>query len=204
MKQKAGDVAYPKTFHLKDGTVVELRLMTKDDLDALLTFFRGLPEEDRMFLKEDVTEPSVVQTWIRRLDYDSVIPILAFIGDDLVGDATLHMQSHGWMRHVGEIRIVVSRVHQRKGIGTLLARELFYNAVRRGLSKIEALAVEDQMGAIKSLQKLGFKQEGLLKDYVLDMKGRKHNLIVLTHNTDELWKRMEDMILDGDLFLEHH
>ena len=204
MKPKIGNVEYPKTFHLKDGTSVELRLMTKDDFDGLLAFFRELPEDDRMFLKEDVTEPSVIQTWIRRLDYDSVIPILAFIGDEVVGDATLHMQSHGWMRHVGEIRLVVSRNHQRKGIGTLLARELFYNAVRRGLSKIEALAIEDQIGAIKSLERLGFKQEGLLQDYVLDMKGRKHNLVILTHNADELWKRMEDMIIDSDLFLERH
>ena len=204
MGPKVDNLEYPKTYHLKDGTVVDLRLMTKDDFQALHDFFAALPEEDRMFLKEDVTEPSVIQTWIRRLDYDSVIPILAFVGSKLVGDATLHMQSHGWMRHVGEIRIVVAPEYQKKGIGTVLARELFYNAVRRGLGKIEAVAMEDQIGAIKSLERLGFKQEGLLKDYVLDMKGRKHNLIILTHNTDELWKRMEDMIIDSDLFLEHH
>jgi len=204
MGPKTEDTEYPKVYHLKDGTEVTLRLMTKDDFDSLLTFFRKLPEEDRMFLKEDVTDPSVIQTWIRRLDYDSVFPILAFIGDELVGDGTLHMQSHGWMRHVGEVRIVVSKDHQRQGIGFLLARELFYTATRKGLSKIEALAMEDQIGAIKSLQRLGFKQEGLLRDYVLDMKGKKHNLIILTHSSDELWKKMEDIVIDHDLFLERH
>jgi RimJ/RimL family protein N-acetyltransferase len=194
---------YPKTFRLKDGSSVDLRPMARDDLQRVLDFFRKLPVEDRLFLKEDVTQREVVETWIRRLDYETTLPILALVGDEVVGDATLHTQAHGWMRHVGEIRMVVAREYQRKGIGTLLARELFYNAVRRGLIKIEAMAMEDQIGAVKSLQKLGFKQEGVLKDYVLDLKGKKHNLIILTHNTDELWRRMEDMIIDSDFSMEH-
>lgn len=203
MSARVDKLDYPKTFKLKDGTSVDLRPMTRDDLDRLLTFFRKLPEEDRMFLKEDVTRREVVESWIERLDYDSTLPILALVGDEVVGDATLHMQGHGWMRHVGEIRMVVSKDYQRKGIGTLLARELFYNAIRRGLIKIEALVMEDQVGAIKSLERLGFKKEGLLEDYVLDMKGKKHNLIILTHNADELWKRMEDAIIDTEFSMEH-
>lgn len=193
---------YPKTCRIKDGTSVDLRLMTRDDLSRLWTFFKELPEGDRMFLKEDVTQ-EVIGSWINRLDYDAVLPILALVGDRVVGDATLHMQSHGWMRHVGEIRMVVAADYQRKGIGTLLARELFYNAIRRGLKKIEACAMENQHGAIKSLERLGFKKEAVLRDYVLDIKGNKHDLIILTHNAEELWKRMEDLIIDSDISFEH-
>ncbi len=203
METEVDKLDYPKTAKLKDGTSVDLRLMTRDDLERLLKFFRNIPEEDRMFLKEDVTLREVIEAWIERMDYKYTLPILAVVGDEVVGDATLHMQSHGWMRHVGEIRLVVAREYQKKGLGTLLARELFLNAVRRGLLKIEALAMEDQIGAIRSLEKLGFKKEGVLKDYVLDIKGNKHNLIILSHNTDELWKRMEDMIIDTDLRMEH-
>ena len=132
MMTKVDKLDYPKTFRIKDGSSVDLRLMTRDDLGRLWTFFKELPEEDRMFLKENVTQ-EVIGSWINRLDYDAVLPILALVGDRVVGDATLHMQSHGWMRHIGEIRMVVAKDYQRKGIGTLLARELFYNAIRRGL-----------------------------------------------------------------------
>lgn len=203
MTSKVDKLDYPKTFRLKDGSSVDLRLMTRDDFSRLVKFFRELPEEDRLFLKEDVTRQEVIASWMNRLDYDSTLPILAVVGDEVVGDATLHMQSHGWMRHVGEIRMVVAKDYQRKGIGTLLARELFYNAIRRGLLKIEACTMEDQIGAIRSLERLGFKQEGILRDYVLDLKGKKHNLIILTHNADELWKRMEDMIIFSDTSFEH-
>jgi len=204
MLTSAEKLGYPKTFHLKDGTEVLLRLMEKEDFEDLLAFFRSLPEEDRMFLKEDVTDPAVVKRWVDSLDYETVLPILAIIGGKIVGDATLHMQTHGWMRHVGEIRMVVAREYQGKGIGTVLARELFFNAVRLGLAKIEAMVMEDQVGAIKALQRLGFKKEATLKDGVLDLKGKKHNLIILSHNTDELWKRMEDMIIDTDMSMERH
>lgn len=202
METKVNMLDYPKTCRIKDGSTVELRLMTRDDLSRLWKFFKDLPEEDRMFLKEDVTQ-EVIGSWINRLDYDVVLPILAFVGDRVVGDATLHMQSHGWLRHVGEIRMVVARDYQRKGIGTVLARELFYNAIRRGLIKIEACAMANQVGAIKSLQRLGFKKEAILKDYVLDLKGDKHDLVILTHNADELWKKMEDLIIDSDISFEH-
>ena len=60
MHAKVDKLDYPKTFRLKDGSTVDLRLMTKDDLKGLLAFFKELPEEDRMFLKEDVTQPQLV------------------------------------------------------------------------------------------------------------------------------------------------
>ena len=36
-----------KTVHLKDGTEVQIRPMTRDDLDRSFTFFKELPEDDR-------------------------------------------------------------------------------------------------------------------------------------------------------------
>ena len=45
-----------KATRLKDGTDVLLRSMTKDDLERSLAFFQGLPEEDRTYLRRDVTK----------------------------------------------------------------------------------------------------------------------------------------------------
>ena len=40
--------------------VVELR---PEHGEALLRFFRALPESDRTFIKEDVTDPETVRSW---------------------------------------------------------------------------------------------------------------------------------------------
>jgi len=188
---------YPKTVRLRDGTEVQLRPMVPEDRDALLAFFQRLPEEDRMFLKEDVTKPELIDRWAKNLDYDRVLPILALKGDQVVGDGTLHMDRFGWMRHVGEIRIVVAHEYQGQGLGRLIALELVWNAQRLGLDKIQVQVAADAAGALEMFQKLGFQPEAELKDQILDLKGHKHNLIIMVNNVADLWRQMEDLIQDS-------
>ena len=40
---------YPRQVRLPDGAEIELRLMARDDRDAVLSFAKGLPEEDLLF-----------------------------------------------------------------------------------------------------------------------------------------------------------
>jgi hypothetical protein len=54
---------YPKEVTIKSGEKVILRPMVKEDEQKLLKFFLGLPEEDRLFLKNDVTDPKVIESW---------------------------------------------------------------------------------------------------------------------------------------------
>jgi RimJ/RimL family protein N-acetyltransferase len=193
---------YPKALKLKDGTTVRMRLMSPDDLPKLLEFFRSLPEEDRLFLKDDVTNPEVIERWIRELDYDRVLPVLAEVEGKIVGDATLHLQKHGWMRHLGEVRLVVAREFQRKGLGTILAREIFHHAVLKGLQKLLALMMESQIGALKAFRRLGFRREAVLKDHVIDLKGNRHDLIFMTNDVAELWRKIGDLILESEFTME--
>jgi len=193
---------YPKQFKLKDMTVVALRPMVKEDEAKLLEFFRCLPEEDRLFLKEDVTKPEVIHRWVEELNYDRVLPILAEIESKIIGDATLHTYNYGWMRHVGEIRCVVAREYQRRGIGVLLIRELLDHAQQRGLHKIQTQFLENQIGAMQAFEKVGFVREAVLKKMAEDLKGKEHDLIIMTNNVSELWRKMEDLILDKEFFVE--
>lgn len=193
---------YPKMVTLKDGTKVSLRPMVAEDRETLLAFLRRLPEEDRLFLKDDVTQPEVINRWVHHLDYETVWPLLALVGDEIVGDATLHTQRYGWSRHVGEIRCVVAQGYQGKGIGTILAHEIFYEALQRGLSRIQALMTEDQVGAQKVFAKLGFEKEAVLKDHVTDVKGRLRNLVIMANNTNALWRKLEELYLDMDVRME--
>ncbi len=182
----------PKKVTLRDSTVVTLRLMVREDKEGLLAFFRRLPPEDRQFLKDDVTRAEIIDVWVRDLNYDRVLPILAEYEGRIVGDATLHRQAYGWMRHVGEIRVVTDAYFRRRGLASAMAREIFYLALQFGLDKMVAEMVADQVAAIKVFEKLGFQQEARLANQVVDLQGRKHDLVILTTDIPALMQKMQE------------
>jgi RimJ/RimL family protein N-acetyltransferase len=183
---------YPKEVRVKDGSTVELRPFEKKDTDALFAFFAKLPEADRLFLKDNVTDPAVIERWAIELNYEKVFPILAWKGSEVVADATLHKNLGGWMKHVGTIRIVTAKEYQRKGLGSVLASELFLHALKSGLEKIVAEMMETQQGAKKVFEKLGFTQEAVLRGHVRDQIGVRHDLLVLTKDLEEFWANIQN------------
>jgi RimJ/RimL family protein N-acetyltransferase len=188
---------YPERVTLRNGSPVVIRPMRPDDGPALLEFFRGLPEEDRQFLREEV-----IDRYVRNLDYDTVLPLLAEHDGKIVGDATLHRTRHGWAVHVAEIRMVVARPFQRAGLGTALARLLVKHAVSVGLDKLVAEVVDNQLGAQRAFEKLGFHPEAVLKAQVKDISGAKHDLMVMANEVSHIWEKMEALVSDYSPALE--
>jgi len=185
---------YPKEVTIKSGEKVILRPMVKEDEQKLLKFFLGLPEEDRLFLKNDVTDPKVIESWAQKLNYEHVIPILAELNDRIIGDATLHKRTTDQPPNVGEIRIVTDRSFRRRGLGTMLAKEMYYLALSMKMNRLVAEIVEDQHTVIKTFKSLGFRQETILENRAIDLHGKKHNLVIMTADVDALWKTIEDLI----------
>ncbi len=182
----------PKQYTLKDGSVITIRAMTRHDVDALHEFFKHIPEEDRLFLKHDVADRGVIEQWAKGLDYNVVLPLLAFDNNNkIIGDATIHMNDYGWSRHIGEIRLVVARAWRSRGVGYALSKEIFIEALEKNLVKIVAQMSEDQKGAIKVFEKLGFAKEAELKDHIMDLKGQTHTLVIMSNNVKEAVKTME-------------
>ena len=70
MEKKEYLKRYPKTEKINNGEEIVLRLMTPADEVALLEFFKTMPENDRLFLKEDVTDPETIHRWAKNLDYN--------------------------------------------------------------------------------------------------------------------------------------
>lgn len=105
---------YPKTVQLPDGAGVELRLMTPADRSAVLQFARNLPQEDRLFLRVDITEESVVDEWIHNLETGHATAIVEYDDAGLIGYATVHTNPVPWTRGIGEIRINVSPAYRGK------------------------------------------------------------------------------------------
>jgi RimJ/RimL family protein N-acetyltransferase len=193
---------YPKIVKTKDGANVVIRPLTQDDGPALLAFFRALPEDDRLFLREDVTKKEVTERWISQLDYEKVFPMVAELRSAIIGDATLHFNQHGWHRHMAEIRCVVARAHQKKGLGTILMHELVTHAGQKGVDRIRAEMMDTQISAQKAFQRLGFQKAAELKNFVIDINGKSHGLVIMVNDVSDLWKKMEDLLIDYDIRME--
>jgi L-amino acid N-acyltransferase YncA len=190
---------YPKEAVLKDGRVVTIRLLANGDFDRLRAFFQGLSDEDRLFMRHDVTDPEVVARWVGQIDLERVIPLVAEEGEKIVANSTLHLSNHGWATHVGHLRLVTARTHRHVGLGTLIARELVALAEKRGLEKLQSQVIEDNVGSVKLFEKLGFEVVAVLKDLVKDQKGKKRNLAIMISNVADLERILEDWIHDATI-----
>ncbi|MBM4293655.1 MAG: GNAT family N-acetyltransferase [Deltaproteobacteria bacterium] len=170
---------YPKSISLEDGTPVTLRPLLKVDGAALLEYFGSLPPEDRLCLKEDVTDPKVIENWIYELDYDTVLPLIALHNGNIVGDATLHFNPIGWTKHQAEVRLTTSSQYRVRGLGTLLVQNLIDIATRLGLEQIsiEIPPVLDK--AFYLFEKMGFKEVANLKGFVRDLQGTESDLVLM-------------------------
>jgi len=193
---------YPKKVKLKDNTEVMIRPLEKGDHEKLLEFFQNLPEKDRMFLKDDVTDPETIKGWFKEFDLDKVFPIIALLDDKIIADGTLHRASHGWSKHVGEIRMVVAPEFQGKGLGIILLDELFHVALKKGVKKMMAQVAANQSQALSTFEKYGFIPEAILKDHIIDIAGIKRNMVIMTRNMDDLIKKIEDLIIQSGLSME--
>ncbi len=183
---------YPREIELPGGGRVLFRPMERKDERTLLEFFRSLPPRERVFLAEDVTNSTLIHQWAQDLDYDKVLPLLAFSGESLVADGTLHRSPTGWSRHVGKIRLVVSPEFRRRGLARLLATELVRHAMTSKLEKLVAEVVAEQAAAREVFTRLGFCQEAVLKGHVLDARGEKHDLHILSQDIAVLWERWRE------------
>ena len=187
---------FAKELKLRNGETAVIRRLTVADGKALQAFFRSLPADDRLFLRDDVTQDAWLERFIRQVDNETLVALVAEHGGDIVGHATLQRALHGWTRHVAEIRVVVARESQRKGLGTALAKAITKLAVSLGLEKMVAHVVENQVGAIKAFERLGFQKEAVLKNHVKDLRGMKRDLVVLSDDVSHLWSAMEALVSD--------
>ena len=186
----------PKTISLKNGKTAVIKLLEKRDKEKLRIFFQSLPEADRMFLKEDVMKTELIDRWLKELDYEKVNRIIVELGKKIIAEGTLHLNPYGWSRHVGDVRLVVAPAYRNQGIGKVLLRELYFLAIKLKVEKLNGIMMENHISAIKIFKDMGFKKEAVLKDHIKDIKGVKHDLIIMSHSVETHWKELEDMILD--------
>jgi L-amino acid N-acyltransferase YncA len=173
---------------LADGTRVLFRPMNKDDHEQLIRLFSTINEEDLKYFRHDVKNPKILQDWTENLDYGRVIPLLALVNDQAVGNATLHL-GEGPRRHIGEVRIFLSRNYRKRGLGIKLLRSIVEIGRKQGLHLLNAEVIAENIKLIKAFESLGFKQQCNLEDYFMFQDGEcidvKMMLLPLKVKVDE-------------------
>lgn len=168
-----------------EGHAITFRLMTADDKETVLAFARSLPEADLMFLRLDITRPEVVDEWIRNIETNRTLTVLAEEEGRMIGYGSLHHDDKLWTRHMGELRILVAGKWRRLGIGRRLANEAFHIARDMKLDRMIVQMAADQPHVRQLFETMGFRPEALLTDWVMARDGRTHDLLIMSHFVDD-------------------
>ena len=172
--------AFPKEVGLRDCSRVLVRSLEEGDGQALLDFFLRIPEEERFFLKEDVTAPDVIHRWVTERDFRRALALVALDGSRIVADAVLIRRRGNSRSHIGEIRVVVAPEYRDHGLGTALIRELCDIADDAGLEKVMfELVADKEQEAIRAAEWLGFLRVATIEGGAVDPQGHHHDVVLM-------------------------
>lgn len=191
---------YPKSIPC-EGTTVDIATMQAEQAEEIGAFIATLPAHDLLFLRRDVSQPKVLAAWMKALDEGGIRSLVAREAGRIVGCTAIVTDALSWSPHVGELRVLVGPDQRGRGLGRLLIQECFLVAIERGLEKLCVQMTVDQRAAIAVFEDLGFKAEALLAGHVKDRAGQVHDLVLLSHNVQEVQSRMRayglDQAVDG-------
>lgn len=178
---------------LKDGANVTLRLLqvNENDLEKLVKFYQALPYEDRKYLKVDVTKKDIVEKRLNAVLEQRSVRVIALHNDEIIAEGELFLREDDWFRAEGEIRVIVARAFQRKGLGMLLMREIYYLALKHKIDHLVAKMMAPQVGFQKILKKFKFKEGHVLPKYALDQENKKQDMLIMTCDIKDFWRELD-------------
>lgn len=178
MSPAPADVLRPEGVYrvLRDGTSIQVRLLTPADGDRLRAFHAGLSLEStrlRYFsVKPKLSDKDVA--WLTDVDVVDRCALVAIEHDEIVAVGR-------WMRpHPGspeaEVAFVTADGQQGRGIGTLLLAMLIELAADYGLTTFTASVLSENHSMTKVLGNAGFRvteaMEAGVREMRIDLSGR--------------------------------
>ncbi len=173
-------VSYRKFITLKNGKRVMFRFLNDHDREGLIQLFQEAPDEDTRFLKQNVKDQKMINYWIDHIDYRKVLPLVAvdMESNQLIADATLHRGKHS-SKHIGEVRIFVSRAFRNLGLGSMMLEEIIGLALQENLQWLKAEVLADHKKVIKAFRAKGFETRATLEDYFIRKDGVTHDVVLM-------------------------
>jgi N-acetylglutamate synthase-like GNAT family acetyltransferase len=188
------------TFKLQDGKEVRIRKPTVEaDLDRLMHFFVHLPPERKIWLRYNVNNHEILVQRLAEVDGEDHWRLIAELDGQIIADGTMDREAYSWMRHVAELRVIVDRAFQETGVLQALCEELVVLAQEAGVEKLQCMVPVERAKHIQNLEAIGFKQEVVRKGLVKGIDAKLHDVVIMSNDLDEVWRRLEERMQDMDI-----
>jgi GNAT superfamily N-acetyltransferase len=154
----------------RDGTVVQLRPLRRDERDLVARFFAGLSAESRRrrFLQPMPRLPEATLRRLVEVDGRRHVAVVATVEGQCIGIGRyVALASEPG---VAEVAVTVTDRYQGRGIGRLLVEALRPVAVRAGLTTLICLVDPTNRPALRLLRSLGV--EVLFRDGLVEGRQR--------------------------------
>jgi hypothetical protein len=164
----------------------------------LSDFFARLPPETKQFLRVNAKNRSVLTGRVSQVDGECHFRLVAVVSGMIVGDATLDREPFGWTSHVGELRIVLEDEYEPLGLRGVLCEQMLEIARASGIEKVQTEVLAERESYIHMLEHQGFKREAVRKNHARGMDGKLHDVVILASNVEDVWRQLEEHILQMD------
>jgi phosphinothricin acetyltransferase len=167
---------FKRVVTLPSGLDVTLRILTPGDRNQLTQVYQCASDADLEFFRDDVRNADLVGKWAEHVNLEHVVPIVAVVQDRIVGEAMLQ-RGRGCDRHVAELRIYLCKDFRGQGLGNVIIKVLIDIARELDLHVLFVRIAMSQTKEIRAFQALGFKQEYVFKDRLINSVGDTQDVV---------------------------
>ena len=169
---------------LRDGSVITLRSLEKQDAGAAIFCLRKVSGETEFLMREIsecgmtlVQEEEIIQ---RKAESPRELLLGAFADGELIGMAGLNACGpFARVRHRANICLSLVRAHWGKGIGTAMMQALIAAAEQAGYEQLELDVVDNNVRALAMYQRFGFECVGKIPRAMKYQDGRMADLLLM-------------------------
>lgn len=170
---------YPLTVKTDNGLDCEIRPLSMDDENWIKEFYLTVPEHERLFIKERLTDGHVFHEWCEHIDVEKNLTLLAINNGKVIAEGTLHQRQGGWKSHIGLVSELTHPDFRGIGLSKILLEELVEIGRHAGLHRLEAEFTGDRTIAIKEFAMAGFSELVRLPSYVKDIDRHFYDYVVM-------------------------
>ncbi|MDP6260582.1 MAG: GNAT family protein [Candidatus Neomarinimicrobiota bacterium] len=175
-------------YSLRDGTELTIRNLSGDDFQLSYDFFMSIPEDRRKYFRSDVLDVRHIKERCQDTEKGEILRRIALMNNVIVGDTSLEVDTDSWKSGTAYLRLVIDPKQVGKGVQYVLAKDMYEIAQDKNLKKVVAKFMRPQIDLMDIYQKLGFRMEGVLPDYVHDQEGKEQDLVVMVASLDDMRK----------------
>lgn len=187
----------PQLLHIQntEGKSIDVvvRMLTHNDRDALVAFYHLVPRAELFFFDDDIEHPEVIENRFISSELEKKIVLIAVRNNDIIGEALLVWHPRSRSPHVAEIQSFILPDYRNLGLGHAMLKRLNQLALQNGIEKLMGRVPQRALPLFeKPLCSLGFYKEAVLKDHLKDASDQKDDLVIFSHNLEDLWERISD------------